>query len=499
MLSSNQTRKRWAVRWSALLIFMGLTVGGALVAPTDDAWARQSATSVTGAPPILSQEQLNQLFGEAQVWLADLIHIDTTNPPGNELAAAKYVAAVLQKENIPVEIVEIAPGRGVAIAQLQAGPLRDPSKALLLVAHLDVVGVDKSKWTVDPFGATAKDGYLWGRGAIDDKGMLAANLAIMVELKRAGVHLNRDVIFLADDDEEQGGSASIKLVIDKYWDKIACAFAINEGGRVVLKDGKVQYVGVQASEKVPYNVAVIATGASGHASVPRPDNSVVHLAAAIQKLGTMETPVQLMTVTRRYFEQLAQIEDEDTAKWMRALETPERFELAARRLSDMSPVWNSMLRDSIAPTELRAGVRGNVVPSESWANLNIRLLPGDPISGVIAQMQKAVNDPQIKFEIEPDSGQAAPPSSLTSELYKAIEHSVSQQFPGTPAVPFLSTGATDSAELRLHSVQSYGLLPFPLTEADELRMHADDERIPLSSFRTGIEFLYRTVHDFVAK
>ena len=187
------------------------------------------------------------------------------------------------------------------------------------MAHLDVVGVDKSKWTVDPFGAIVKDGYLWGRGAIDDKGMVAANLATVVELKRSGVKLNRDVIFLADDDEEQGGAASIKLVIDKYWDKIGCAFAINEGGRVVLKDGKVQYVGIQASEKISYNVAVMATGTSGHASIPRTDNSVVHLAAAVQKLGTLETPVQLMTITRRYFEQLAQVEDEDTAKWMRAL------------------------------------------------------------------------------------------------------------------------------------------------------------------------------------
>ena len=144
-----------------------------------------------------------------------------------------------------------------------------------------MVGVDKTKWSVDPFGAVVKDGYLYGRGAIDDKGMVAANLATIVELKRSGARLNRDVIFLADDDEEQGGAASIKTVIDKYWDKIACAFAINEGGRVMLQDGKVQYVGIQASEKVSYNVAVTATGTSGHASIPLPDNSVVHLAAAI--------------------------------------------------------------------------------------------------------------------------------------------------------------------------------------------------------------------------
>ena len=481
--------------FSILLLLAGIATGLPRIAPLSEARARQQATP--SATPVLPQADLNQLSSEAQGWLADLIRIDTTNPPGNELAAAKYVAAVLQKENIPVEVLEIAPGRGVAIAELQAGPLRDPSKALLLVAHLDVVGVDKSKWTADPFGAAVKDGYLWGRGAIDDKGMVAANLATFVELKRSGAKLNRDVIFLADDDEEQGGSASIKLVIDKYWDKIGCAFAINEGGRVVLKDGKVQYVGIQASEKVSYNVAVVATGTSGHASIPRADNSVVHLAAAVQKVGTLETPVELNTITRRYFEQLARIEDEDTAKWMRALETQERFALAARRLSDMNPLWNSMLRDSITPTELRAGVRVNVIPSESRANLNIRLLPEDSIGALIALMQKTVNDPQIKFEIQPDAGQSAPPSSLTSEFYKSMERSIAQQFPGTIAVPFLSTGATDSAELRLHNVQAYGLLPFPLAEADELRMHADDERIPLASFRTGVEFLYRTVHDFV--
>jgi acetylornithine deacetylase/succinyl-diaminopimelate desuccinylase-like protein len=471
-------------------------------------WLLSSHAQQRGAPPSAvappqtppAPLDLARLTGEAQGWLADLLRIDTTNPPGNELAAANYVAAVLQKENIPVEVLEMAPGRAIAIGVLQSGPLRDPSKALLLVAHLDVVGVDKSKWTVDPFAATVvKDGYIYGRGSIDDKSMVVANLATMVQLKRSGARLNRDVIFLADDDEEQGGSASIKFVIQKYWDKIGCAFAINEGGHVVLKNGKVQYVGVQASEKISYNVAVIASGPSGHGSIPRPDNAVVHLAAAIQKLGTLETPVQLMTITRRYFEQLSQVEEDETAKWMRALQTSERFDLAAKRLSDMDPVWNSMLRDSIAPTQLRAGVRANVVPSEAWANLNIRLLPGNSIDGLIAQMQKAVNDKQIRFQVQPDSGQSAPPSSLTNDLYQAIERASAKQFPGAAVVPMLSTWATDSAELRLRNVQSYGLVPFPLTQADEQRMHADDERLPLASFATGIEFLYRTVYEFAAR
>src|ERR1035437_5491733 len=297
-----------------------------------------------------AQPDLASLAGEAQGWLADLIRINTTNPPGNELAAAKYVAGILQKEGIPNEVLEVAPGRGVVVGRLQAGPLPDAANALLLDAHLDVVGVDASKWTVDPFAAVVRDGFLYGRGSVDDKGMLAANLATIVALKRSAARLGRDVIFLATADEEQGGAASIKLVIEKYWDKIACAYAINEGGRVLLKDGKVQYIGIQASEKVPYNVTVTATGTSGHASVPRADNSVVHLAAAIAKLGAYQTPAQPNTITRRFFEQLAKVEDDETGKWMRALEQPERSDQAAKHLSEQSPVWNSMLRDTIAPT-----------------------------------------------------------------------------------------------------------------------------------------------------
>lgn len=454
----------------------------------------KSQTPAPGMPP-----DMLQLTAEAQTWLTDLMRINTTNPPGNEMEAAKYVQNVLQKENIPAEVLEMKPGRSIVVARLQAGPLPDSARALLLVAHLDVVGVDRAKWSVDPFAAVQKDNYIYGRGAIDDKGMVAANLAAFIGLKRSGTRLSRDVIFLADDDEEQGGDASIKAVIDRYWDKIACGFALNEGGNVVLQNGKVQYVGVQTSEKVAYNVTVTATGTSGHASVPQKDNPVVHLAAAVQKVGTLETPLHLLTMTRRYFEQLAPVEDEDIAKWIRALDTSDRADLAALRLAGMNPMWNSMLRDTIAPTELSAGVRVNVVPPQASANLNIRLLPGNSIQDVIEQMQKAVNDPQIKFTVEPDAGPSAPSSSLTSELYQTIERVAPQQFSGAMVVPYLSPWYTDSSYLRVHNVQSYGLVPFPLTEADILRMHGDDERIPIASFRAGVDFLYKAVHEFVTK
>jgi acetylornithine deacetylase/succinyl-diaminopimelate desuccinylase-like protein len=448
------------------------------------------------APP--GKPDLSKLADEAQGWLTDLVRTNTVNPPGNEAAVAKYISAIFQKEGISSEVLEMAPGRSIVIARLQAGPFPDPANALLLVAHQDTVGVDAAKWAVDPFSATVRDGYLWGRGSIDDKGMLVANVATMVQLKRSNARLARDVLFLATDDEEQGGAASIKVAIQKYWDKIACAYALNEGGRVIVKDGKVQYVGVQASEKVAYNVTVTANGSSGHGSLPKPDNTVVHLAAAVQKLGTYQVPAQPNTITLRYFEQLSKIEDDDVAKWMRALEQPERKDLAVRHLADESPMWNSMLRDTIAPTMLNAGVRVNVVPSVATANLNIRLLPGHSIEELMTQFTKIVNDPQITFQLAPDSGENAPPSDLTTPLYQTIEKLAPQEFPGAITVPLMGTGATDSASLRLHKVQAYGLQPFPMIEADSSRVHADDERIPVDSFHKGVAFLYHVVSDFAS-
>jgi acetylornithine deacetylase/succinyl-diaminopimelate desuccinylase-like protein len=353
---------------------------------------------------------------------------------------------------------------------------------------------------VDPFAGIVKDGYLYGRGAIDDKGMAIANLAVFIALKRSGAHLNRDVILLAEGDEESGGELGMKFAVEKHWDKIAAGYAINEGGRVVMKNGKPSYIGVQSSEKVIVNVDVIATGPSGHASTPRKDNAVLHLAEAIAKIGTYEAPVEFNSVTRAYFEGIAQIEDDETSKWMRALESPDRAEHAERWLSEADPSWNSMMRDTIAPTMLQAGIRNNVVPPEARGVVNIRLLPGDTINAFLGKLQQLLNDPQIRFEIESGGGETAPSSSLTSDLYGAIRSVSAKEFPGTPVVPFMSTGATDSRFLRLRSVEAYGLLPFPLADTDFVRMHGNDERIPLDSFRKGIEYLYDIVNEFaVAK
>jgi acetylornithine deacetylase/succinyl-diaminopimelate desuccinylase-like protein len=222
----------------------------------------------------------------------------------------------------------------------------------------------------------------------------------------------------------------------------------------------------------------------------------VHLAAAVAKIGTYSAPVRLTSIVRRYFEGLAALEDDDVGKWMRSMETSDRGEHAQRVISDASPLWNAMLRDTIAPTVLTAGVANNVIPAEARANLNVRLLPGDSISTVVNDLNKLVNDPLVKLEVQPNAGLAAPSSSLESEFYGVISKVVSREFGGAPALPFQSTWLTDSAQLRLHQVQALGLVPFPLTQDDLKRMHGDDERIPLAAFDKGVDVLAKIVNEF---
>lgn len=482
----------WKHKMLALAGAAAMTVAASLTAV---AQGIPSATPVmqAGASPLGNTSAIAR---EAQGWLADLIKINTSNPPGNEQVAAMYIAGVLKKEGISAEVLDLTPGRSAVVARLRSAAVADPSKALLLVAHLDTVPVEKTRWTVDPFGAVVKDGYMYGRGTIDDKGMLAANLAVFIALKRSGARLNRDVIFLAPADEEGWGDASIKALIAKYWDKFAAGFAINEGGNVFLKNGKVQYIGVQASEKIGINVAVIARGPSGHASQPTKDNSVVHLAAAIAKVGAYSPPVHFTSIVRRYFEGLAPLEDDEIGKWIRSMETSDRGEHAQRVVAEANPLWNSIMRDTIAPTVVNAGVANNVIPAEARANLNVRLLPGDTINTVVNDLNKLINDPAVKLEVQPNAGLAAPPSSLESDFYNVICKVATQEFGGAPSLPFMSTWLTDSAQLRLHNVQAYGLVPFPLAQEDLRRMHGDDERIPLASFDKGVEVLAKIVAEF---
>src|SRR6266852_2036985 len=260
-----------------------------------------------------------QAHAEALHFLTELVKIDTSNPPGNEVKAAEYIKGVLAAEGIPAQVYESVPGRGNLVARLKGNGKKKP---LLLMGHLDVVGVERDKWTVDPFAAIQKDGYLYGRGSIDDKSMDAANLEVFLLLHRLKIPLDRDVILLAEAGEEGTTQFGIDFMVKEHWDEIACEYALNEGGDVVEENGKVQYVAVSTTQKVPRGFTLIAHGSSGHGSAPRVDNSIAHLAAAVAKVSAWEAPFRLNETTRRFFEQMARIALPEKAKLYAHVEDP---------------------------------------------------------------------------------------------------------------------------------------------------------------------------------
>ncbi len=249
-----------------------------------------------------STPDFNAAQTEGVKFLAELVKIDTSNPPGNEVRAAEYIKNVLAAEGISAQIYESAPGRGNVVARLKGNGKKKP---LLLMGHIDVVGVERDKWTVDPFAAVVKDGYLYGRGSIDDKSMDAANLEVFLLLHRLKIPLDRDVILLAEAGEEGTTQFGIDFMVKDHWDAIACEYALNEGGDVVEENGKVQYVAVSTTQKVPRGFSLVSHGTSGHGSAPRVDNAIAHLAAAVDKAARWEAPMRLNETTRRFFQDLA--------------------------------------------------------------------------------------------------------------------------------------------------------------------------------------------------
>ena len=216
-----------------------------------------------------------------------LVQIDTSNPPGNETLVTNYLKGVFEAAGIPVKTFALEPARANLVARIKGNGSKRP---VLIMAHTDVVGVQREKWPVDPFGAVAKDGYIWGRGTKDDKDKLTANLITMLLAKRLDVPLDRDLIFLAEAGEEGTTTVGIDFMVKEHFDDIDAEFAITEGGGATLEDGRVTVVNIQTTEKVPRGARLVASGTSGHGSVPRVDNPLVHLSAAIAKVGAWENP-----------------------------------------------------------------------------------------------------------------------------------------------------------------------------------------------------------------
>jgi len=428
-------------------------------------------------------------------YLIALLKLDTSNPPGNETRVARYIESEFAKEGIASEVIGGDPNRLNVIARLKGDGSKRP---LLIMAHSDVVPIELKLWTVPAFEALRREGFIYGRGAVDTKALLAAEMAVLVELKQRGTKLNRDIIFLSEADEE-AGSTEIQWLIRNAWSKLDAEFALNEAGARMLTDDGTDVFQIQTSEKVPTRVILVARGSAGHGSLPRKDNAVAHLSDAMSKLVKAYMPVQLNTTTRRYFREMAKL---DEYKWLgpylpRMENSKTQFE-AANELGDKDPELDAQLRTTVSPTMLRAGMKVNVIPNQAEAQIDVRRLPGETKEEVYARFKKLINDPLV--DVLPEPGQDMPatePSSLTTDLYKAMERVFHATGKKVAVIPYMSRGATDGAFLRAKGMAVYGV---PVFKRDDKpgRAHGNDERIKESTLREGTALLQKVVEEIAA-
>ena len=425
-----------------------------------------------------------------------LLKIDTSNPPGNETKAANAIRAVLEHEGIPVKLFALDPARANLVARI---PGNGSKKPILLMGHTDVVGVQREKWTVDPFAAIRKNGVIYARGSSDDKSHVVAGMTILLLLHRLHVKLDRDVIFLAEAGEEGTTSFGIDFMVKQHWPEIQSEYALAEGGAIVADNGKVHHVLISATEKAPRRIRLVAHGPAGHGSRPIMENAVVHLAQAVARAGTWQTPMRLNATTRAYFERLAAISPPAEAARYRGILDPARAAEIDRYFRRHDPGHYSILRTSVVPTILKAGFRNNVIPSEAEANLDVRALPDEDMTKFLAELRRVIDDPAV--EVIPPAGDERPlaaPSRIDTEMFRALE-TVGRRMFDAPTLPGMMTGATDNAQLRATGVQAYGVGAIVTPEEGPLGgAHSDDEHISVRSLMTMIEYLWNTVLEVAA-
>jgi acetylornithine deacetylase/succinyl-diaminopimelate desuccinylase-like protein len=434
---------------------------------------------------------------EAMEHFSALLRIDTSNPPGNETEAARYLQEVLQEAGIDGEFFALDPARANLVAQLRGNGSEQP---ILIMAHTDVVGVQRENWTVDPFGAVTKNGYIYGRGALDDKDNVTASLMLMLLLRRAGVELDRDVIFLAEAGEEGTTRFGIDYMVEQHWDRIGAEFCLAEGGETVMRDGVVDHVKIATTEKFPMRVRLVARGTAGHGSVPRLDNAVAALARAVARLATWQSPLRLNETTEAYFYRLAEISSPEEAARYRGVIDPEQQPRIERYFAENEPQHYSLLRTSVVPTMISGGFRRNVIPGEAEATFDIRGLPDENPEEFYRDLAGVINDPNIEIIPEGVYRPASPPSSLESEMFQALEGVTNRLFPDAVTLPSMLTGATDMAQVRAKGTQCYGFGPVR-TEEDIVGgggAHGDDERIMESSLLSLVQFLWYAVVEVAA-
>lgn len=447
--------------------------------------------------------------------LIELIRLNTANPPGDEGKVGSYLRPIFEQAGFEVTIVNTPqPGKSHFFARLRGNGKKKP---LLLAAHADVVGVEREKWSVEPFVGVVKDGYILGRGAIDFKGGLAVFAQALLDIAARKAPLDRDLILLAEADEE-GGLYNTGWLAERAWDKMDCEFALNEGGWIVQdeKTKKVKYVSISTADKESLSVLIRAKGTSTHSSMPLADNAIFRLSRALAKLSAYDTKPRLNESTKKFFLTLAETSEEPLKTHFRNLvqsDDPEQVRAADKAISQ-NTLLHAIMRNTIAPVFLNAGFRGNVIPGSADATINFRVVPGTTIGELIDEMQTVINDPLVEVLEAPTRLSAAAPtpeqekallamrrrgpipeSPLNTELYEALARHAKLTYPEALVTPYLFQAGTDAHAWRRRGIPVYGIYPYPITAEDLTRMHGNDERVPIASLESGLRMITNLLLD----
>lgn len=430
------------------------------------------------------------LARESQTVLSDYLRVNTTNPPGNEILGARFLKAILDREGIEARILdttEMGPNRANLYARLRGN---GGKKAIALVHHIDVVPATPSTWAVDPFSGVVKDGYIWGRGAIDMKGNGVAQLMAMIAIKRSGVPLTRDIVFIGNADEELGSTGGL-VFVKQHPDLLSdVEYLITEGADNVLDDkGKVVYFGVGVSEKRTFWQRLTVNGVPSHGSRPTKQNPVPRLVAALYKISQYETPLHVTPGVEKFFRDIARTYPEPRRSWLSnvstALQNPQARDWI---LSDVS--WNAVLRNTISLTGLVGSNKTNVIPGIATADIDVRLLPDQDTTEFLKTLEGIVGDTAVHFTHLANT-KAPLESPIDTDLFRAIEKAAHEREPGAFVTTPMETAATDRPTYRKVGITTYGFSPFKVPRPEIQRgMHGNDERLSVENVGFGVRFYY---------
>jgi acetylornithine deacetylase/succinyl-diaminopimelate desuccinylase-like protein len=429
--------------------------------------------------------------------LGEYLRVDTTNPPGNELQAARFFKKLFDAEGIESSIDEFAPGRANILAVLKGSGKK---RALILSNHMDVVPADPSRWKVPPFSGALKDGALWGRGAEDMKAEGILQLLAMIRLKREAVPLDRDVLFLGSADEEVDFLGALRALGPEGWgERLKSAeFYITEGGENLRgPDGKPAYFGVETGEKGVFWLKLRTTGTPGHGSRPIEDSALNRMIRALDRIRTHRTALKVLPSVAKFFRDQAPRAGGARTEWYKDIARAIQDPAVAQALYDDREV-SALLRNTLSITVVKAGYKTNVIPGTADAELDVRLLPGEDPEAFLAELKHVVDDPSVEI-ISDRSFRKPNESSTDTELFRVVEAVLARHYPGVPVTTKLLTGGTECVLFRSPSLACYGFTPLLPLREEAGTEHGDDERINEATLRESTGVFYEVVRDLAKR